>query len=271
MPQGQLLGSEEVQQNVSTRFEQACMELKLKGERQRAEKEKADEEEYQKQLKEEARRPQTERLNYQRDAEAIYGVDSYKEQQDDEEERDAILEENSELDILRENRLKQLKKKKEEYLANVARGHGEYVEIVEDEFLKACINSKFCIAHFYHNDFETCKVMDKHLNLLARKHVEAKFFKINAEKTPFFVEKLSIRTLPTLVFFQDGKAIDRLIGFQNLSNGMEFPTRELEERIGQCGVIKMEREFYESANQEAPKKKSSIMVSKTDEFDDPFF
>lgn len=54
--------------------------------------------------------------------------------------------------------------------------------------------------------------MDKHLKSLAQKHVETKFVKINAEKTPFFVEKLSIRVLPSVVIFADGKSIDTLVG-----------------------------------------------------------
>ena len=54
--------------------------------------------------------------------------------------------------------------------------------------------------------------MDKHLKILAEKHVETKFVKINAEKTPFFVDKLSIRVLPSVVVFADGKSVDTLVG-----------------------------------------------------------
>ena len=107
-------------------------------------------------------------------------------------------------------------------------------------------------------------------------HVQAdeqtKFGRIDAEKTPFFVQKLSIKTLPTVVFFEDGKAIDRLLGFQGMSNpeSTDFKTRELEERIGMSGAIKMERIWYEE--QAAPKKKvyTTIVAKKTEEFDDPF-
>lgn len=56
------------------------------------------------------------------------------------------------------------------------------------------------------------QVMDKHVKALAVAHVETKFVKINAEKTPFFVEKLGIKVLPSLVVFVDGKSIDTLIG-----------------------------------------------------------
>ena len=36
---------------------------------------------------------------------------------------------------------------------------------------------------------------------------------INAEKAPFFVEKLGIRVIPTMVMFKDGIAVDRILGF----------------------------------------------------------
>ena len=35
--------------------------------------------------------------------------------------------------------------------------------------------------------------MDKHLAILAPKHVETKFCKINAEKCPFLTDRLKIR------------------------------------------------------------------------------
>jgi len=244
LPQGQLLGSEEVQQNVSARFEQACAELKLKGERQRAEQAQKDALESEERAREDALRPQKDRLEDMRDSEALFGTDVYKLEIQEQESRDALLEEDAELDKLREARLAQMKKQREEYLENVSKGHGQYDEIVEAEFLKTVLASKFAVVHFYSDSFERCKIMDKHLKMLATKHVETKFCKINAEKTPFFVEKLAVRTLPSLVFFEDGKAIDRLLGFQGLEGGDDFETRALEERIGVTGVVKMEREFY---------------------------
>ncbi|KAG4963449.1 hypothetical protein JHK85_040901 [Glycine max] len=42
-------------------------------------------------------------------------------------------------------------------------------------------------------------VMDKHLNILAKQHIETRFVKLNAEKSPFLAEKLKIIVLPTLV------------------------------------------------------------------------
>ena len=58
-------------------------------------------------------------------------------------------------------RLKELKKQHEEKQINLAKGHGQYREITQDEFLKEVTSSKYVIVHFYHNDFEKCKITEK--------------------------------------------------------------------------------------------------------------
>ncbi len=120
---------------------------------------------------------------------------------------------------LRAVRLAQLKKQFEQKQELLAKGHGEYREIVQDEFLKQVTTSALVLVHFYHNDFERCKILDMHLTRLAKSHLECKFLKINAEKTPFFVEKLAVRVLPTVIGFKDGVAFpERLIGFDGLTD-----------------------------------------------------
>ena len=82
-----------------------------------------------------------------------------------------------------------------------------------------------------------------HLQKLAHRHVETKFLKINAEKAPFFVQKLLIRSMPTLVMFFDGVGTDKLIGFEGLSDTMpegkedEWPTIILARLLASKGAI----------------------------------
>jgi thioredoxin-like negative regulator of GroEL len=78
--------------------------------------------------------------------------------------------------------------------------------------------------------------MDKHLKLLSEQFPNTQFLSINAEKSPFFVERLSIRTLPTLCIFIDGVLKDKVLGFQGLS-GDEFLTYELAAKLAESGVI----------------------------------
>jgi hypothetical protein len=104
----------------------------------------------------------------------------------------------------------------------------------------------YIYTYTYTYIYNRSKILDMHLARLAPNHVESRFVKINAEKAKFFTEKLGVRVLPTLVFFDDGKATDRMEGLEGLG-GDDFKTRKLEERIGMTGAIKMERAFYEDA------------------------
>ena len=139
---------------------------------------------------------------------------------------------------MREERISRLKLQRQELEENIAKGHGVYTEITEEEFLPAITKTKFCVLHFYHNDFERCKIVDHHLKQIASKHLEARFMTINAEKCPFFVAKLQIQVLPTIVCFMDGVSLDRIVGFEELGGKDEFPTLLLARRLVNAGVCK---------------------------------
>ena len=78
--------------------------------------------------------------------------------------------------------------------------------------------------------------MDKHLKILCQQFPQTQFLYINAEKAPFFVERLAVRTLPTLCIFINGILKDKVLGFEGLS-GDEFLTWELAAKLSQSGVI----------------------------------
>lgn len=105
---------------------------------------------------------------------------------DEEEEEDADYE----LRLLRDSRLQQIKTQHKERLDNLGKGHGQYREIVQDEFLAEVTSSLRVVCHFYHGDFPRCNIIDHHIQRLVGRHVETKFIKINAEKAPFFTEKV---------------------------------------------------------------------------------
>lgn len=161
-------------------------------------------------------------------------------------DNDEEFEDDPELQRLRERRLKQLQSQKEERLSNIGKGHGQYREISQDEFLTEVTGSLRVVCHFYHRDFQRCKIMDMHIAKLAPKHIEAKFVKIDGEKAPFFVEKLKVRTMPTLVCFEDGVAKEKVMGFEGLSDTMpagkedEWPTVYLAKLLADKGVLDRE-------------------------------
>lgn len=160
---------------------------------------------------------------------------------DDEEEGD---DEDSGLREIRANRLKQIRAEERKKQEDLGKGHGQYRHIVQDDFIKEMTASDVVICHFYHRDFPKCEIMHHHLQKLAQRHIETKFVKIDAEKTMFFVQKLAIRSMPTVVIFFDGVAKDKIIGFDGLvdeetpeNKQDEWPTIRLARLLAEKGAI----------------------------------
>jgi len=143
-----------------------------------------------------------------------------------------------ELEKLHAERIAALKKEVEKRQEQKKKGHGEYRDVSEGEFLGEVTSSELVICHFYHHGFYRCKIMDKHLKELAPKYLDTKFIKVDAENAPFFVTKLGIKTLPCVIFFRKGVAGDRLVGFEDLGAKDDFPTKKLENLLMKKGIIR---------------------------------
>jgi thioredoxin-like negative regulator of GroEL len=57
------------------------------------------------------------------------------------------------------------------------------------------------------------------------------------QNAPFFVTKLAIKTLPCVVLFSKGVAMDRLVGFQDLGTKDDFTTNKLENVLLKKGML----------------------------------
>lgn len=108
-----------------------------------------------------------------------------------EEQLDAELEKLEKLDLddienLRERRLRDLKKQQKQKQEWLALGHGEYYEIPEEkEFFDISKKSPNIVVHFYKSDSPRCKILEHHLKILCRKHLETRFCSLNVERAPF--------------------------------------------------------------------------------------
>ncbi|CAI5533407.1 unnamed protein product [Closterium sp. Naga37s-1] len=169
------------------------------------------------------------------------------------------LADDPELEKLHAERLQSLmaETKKRENLRK--KGHGEYREITEEEFLQEVKSSELVLCHFYHAEFPRCKIVDKHLAILAPKHLEAKFLKIDAEKCPFFVSRLNIKVLPCMILFRDAVAFHRIVGFEAFRNRDNFSTSELENYLIKQEFLELRED--EDAEEEDENKGRSIRAS----------
>jgi hypothetical protein len=119
-----------------------------------------------------------------------------------------------------------------------SQGHGEYTELADEkEFFEVSKKSENIVVHFYRDSTERCKIVDKHLKILAPKHIETRFCKVNAEKCPFLTQRLRIKVIPTIALICDSKTKDFIVGFTDLGNCDDFSTDMLEWRLGQSAVI----------------------------------
>lgn len=126
--------------------------------------------------------------------------------------------EDAELMELRRARMQSIKSNQEKQAEWRRKQHGEFREISQDEFFNVVVREKGgserCCVHVYHKDFETCKVMDRRLSELARAMLPVRFVKVDAERSPFLVERLRVTTLPCCLLFLNDICIDRILGFE---------------------------------------------------------
>jgi len=175
---------------------------------------------------------------------------------DDDDEFDDLLNDDNDpvLERIRQKRLAEMKSASAQQAEQMAKGHGQYRTISQDELLPECTGSSEWVAiHFFHNEFDRCKIMDLHLKQIAPRHLTCKFLRIDAEKAPFFVSKLAVQILPTLIVFQDGKAVQRLMGFEGLTSGQNvdnFPTHKLQTWLATTGAIDFDITKDEQAREE---------------------
>jgi hypothetical protein len=165
---------------------------------------------------------------------------------DDDEEDDEYWDSDQEDDpvweAMRQKRLQEMQQAHQQKAQELALGHGQVRTIVEQEFLTECTGqSEWVVVHFYHNDYERCKVMDHHLQIIAPLHTSCKILRLDAAKAPFFVTKLQVRTLPTVMVFREGKSVARLIGFEGLTSPTKDPdawkTSALQRWLAGAGAI----------------------------------
>lgn len=153
--------------------------------------------------------------------------------------------EDDELMELRRMRMQRMKVMQEKNAEYRSKQHGEYREISQDDFFNIVVREKggsdrVCV-HFFHKDFETCKVMDRRLSELSQSMLAVKFVKIDAERSPFLVERLHVTTLPCCLLFLNDVCVDRILGYEGCtSEDGTLDAELLHERIAHTLQLEIE-------------------------------
>jgi Thioredoxin len=172
---------------------------------------------------------------------------------------DRALKDEDELEVLRRRRVESMReaqKQRQEWLAN---GHGGYEELADEaEFFATCKKSRNVVCHFFRSSTPRCKIVDKHLALLAPRHVETRFVRIDAERSKFLVDRLRVKVMPTICLAKDGKTVDYVAGFDDLGGVDDFSTEIFEWRIARAGVIDYSGDLLNPPTAGAPSKPSIL-------------
>ncbi|KAJ8111052.1 hypothetical protein OPT61_g6255 [Boeremia exigua] len=191
-----------------------------------------------------------------------------KNDESDEDDLIAQLEDDSELDAFRAQRIQQLHDEFDRARRLKASEHGTYSEIKDEKALMDITTStKNCIVHFFKPDFNRCRIMDTHLEALAPSHYEARILRINVDNCPFLVTRLGVQVLPCVIAFIDGVGADRIVGFEGLGRSPDnFTVRDLEARLIRAGVFARNKVTKE--DEEERKQRSKLTAKYDDENDD---
>lgn len=163
----------------------------------------------------------------------------------------------------RTQRIEQMKKQASQRDTWKTLGHGAYSEVTEEkEFFDVCKKSDKVVCHFYRDSTIRCKIVDKHLALLAPKHLETRFVKLSVDRAPFLCDRLHIRILPTIACVVDSKTKDYIKGFDDLGGHDEFSTEMLAWRLGCAGVLNYSGNLLEPPDAGKPVKKQVTYHSK---------
>ncbi|KAI8881598.1 thioredoxin-like protein [Backusella circina FSU 941] len=152
-------------------------------------------------------------------------------------------EEDNDLAAMREKRIREIQSELNRRHGLADNDHGNYSEIFkEKEFMDITTKEKYVVGHFYHKDFRRCKIMDEHLEKLAKKYYDTRFLKIEVQNCPFLVEKLMVKVLPCVIAWTKGYAQTKIVGFDDLGNTDSFSTASLELKLIHAGVIRKKEE-----------------------------
>lgn len=130
---------------------------------------------------------------------------------------------------IRQKRLAEMRKKQEQAQMNRHNGHGTLTKINDQqEFFGAAKQSERLICVFNRNSNKYGKVMLEHCELLAQRHLEARFVWVDAENAPFLTDRLNIYMLPTIVCVKDNKVHKQHNGLDEIDGSGKYTSGMLE-------------------------------------------
>ena len=86
---------------------------------------------------------------------------------------------------------------------------------LDKEDFNKLIEDDVVIVEMYANWCGPCKILSPILDKVSNNYKDIKFIKVDVDKHDEIARKYGIMSIPTLIFFKDGKVINRHIGLVN--------------------------------------------------------
>lgn len=86
-------------------------------------------------------------------------------------------------------------------------------------------SEKLMIIDFYADWCMPCQMLSPIMTELDKKYKEVEFYKVNIDEAPNYALTSNIKSIPTIVFFKDGKEAERVVGLESmekLSNIIDY-------------------------------------------------
>jgi len=90
-------------------------------------------------------------------------------------------------------------------------------ELSEDNFNRIINDEKtpLVVVDFFAEWCMPCVMMGPVIERMAEKNTEVKFCKINVDDAPNLSNEYEVSSIPCIVFFKEGKEVDRIVGAVN--------------------------------------------------------
>ncbi len=87
------------------------------------------------------------------------------------------------------------------------------IEVNKDNFSQEVLEAKGLVfVDFYADWCGPCQMTSPIIEELSREITDVKFVKVNVDRNPELASQNSIFSIPTIVFFKNGKVVSQLVG-----------------------------------------------------------
>ena len=136
------------------------------------------------------------------------------------------MDEDSELERIRYKKMRELMERRSEETMSVPQNEIDHPIILNDEnFDKEVSKYPVTVVDLWAPWCGPCRMVTPIIENLAKEYVgKIVFGKLNVDENPDTSRKFGIMSIPTIIIFKNGKAVDKVIG--------ALPKEVLEQRIG---------------------------------------